>query len=94
MQVAEQVRQNAKEYSSFVKELIDWQEDVKKAEYKDKLSEPIASEIGIVSSQKVERLRSNDYASWDKFDVVSIYFKAVKDFFYLLNVVRKKPVKM
>jgi hypothetical protein len=77
MNLAHQVKLNAEEYQTFVKDLNQWtakQQDSKGAlKVEEKIIDLNSSESSKTTTISAKRIASNDYKSWDKFDVVIIF---------------------
>lgn len=82
-----QVKQNASEYSDFLKDLGQWEKDMKEKENrrstnnsisstKNKPSIPPPRSNKSSSEQKSTKIKAYDYRAWDKLDVVSILVKS------------------
>uniref|UniRef100_A0A673G520 RNA polymerase II associated protein 3 n=1 Tax=Sinocyclocheilus rhinocerous TaxID=307959 RepID=A0A673G520_9TELE len=65
-----QMRQNAEDLQNFMKELNNWEEEIKKKDQQlcaRNVSEPPTN--GLKEQKETQRIKSYDYQAWDKFDV-------------------------
>jgi hypothetical protein len=67
MQVAEQIRKNAEDYKDFVKDLVNWEKEIKSKEKQPLKVQKVPQEV---PTTKPDKIKAYDYRSWDKYDVV------------------------